>query len=118
MERRLAAILVADMASYSRLMERDEEGVIERQKTHRHELIDPEITSHGGTGVEKAPGLDVVWCWVDEVEENRNDSLGALGTVGGIDVGVAPVARRLPKRAAYKFRHDIEGLARFLVHQV
>jgi hypothetical protein len=43
MERRLAAILVADMAGYSRLMEQDEEGVFERQKRHRRELIDPEI---------------------------------------------------------------------------
>jgi class 3 adenylate cyclase len=33
MERRLAAILVADMAGYSRLMEQDEEGVLERQKS-------------------------------------------------------------------------------------
>lgn len=48
MERRLAAVLVADMAGYSRLMERDEEGVLERQKAHRRELIDPEITGRGG----------------------------------------------------------------------
>ena len=48
MERRLAAVLVADMAGYSRLMEQDEEGVLERQKTHRRELIDPEIASRGG----------------------------------------------------------------------
>ena len=48
MERRLAAILVADMAGYSRLMEQDEEGVLERQKAHRRELIDPEIEGHGG----------------------------------------------------------------------
>jgi class 3 adenylate cyclase len=47
--RRLAAILVADMAGYSRLMEQDEEGVLERQKRHRRELIDPEITRYGGT---------------------------------------------------------------------
>ena len=40
MERRLAAILVADMAGYSRLMERDEEGVILRQKAHRREIIE------------------------------------------------------------------------------
>jgi adenylate cyclase len=48
MERRLAAILVADMAGYSRLMEKDEAGVFERQRTHRRELIDPEIAGHGG----------------------------------------------------------------------
>lgn len=48
MERRLAAILSADMAGYSRLMERDEDGVISRQKAHRREAIDPEIASRGG----------------------------------------------------------------------
>lgn len=48
MERRLAAILAADMAGYSRLMEADEDGVISRQKAHRRELIDPEIERNRG----------------------------------------------------------------------
>jgi class 3 adenylate cyclase len=48
MERRLAAVLVADMAGYSRLIERDEDGVLKRQKQHRRELIDPEIAAHKG----------------------------------------------------------------------
>ena len=48
MERRLAAILCADMVGYSRLMERDEDDVLARQKAHRSETIDPEIDSRGG----------------------------------------------------------------------
>jgi class 3 adenylate cyclase/pimeloyl-ACP methyl ester carboxylesterase len=48
MERRLAAVLCADMAGYSRLMERDEDGVLRRQKDHRRDAIDPRIASHGG----------------------------------------------------------------------
>lgn len=48
MERRLAAILAADMAGYSRLMEHDEESVVTRQKAHRLELFNPEIASRGG----------------------------------------------------------------------
>ena len=48
MKRQLAAIVAADMAGYSRLMERDEEGVLERQKRHRQELIDPEIAERAG----------------------------------------------------------------------
>jgi class 3 adenylate cyclase len=36
------------MAGYSRLMEQDEEGVLERQKRHRRELIDPAIARRGG----------------------------------------------------------------------
>ena len=47
-QRRLAAILAADMVGYSRLIGADEEGTIARQKAHRAELIDPEITTHGG----------------------------------------------------------------------
>ena len=48
MERRLAAILVADMVGYSRLMEADETGTLTRQKRHRAELIDPRIAAHHG----------------------------------------------------------------------
>jgi TolB-like protein/class 3 adenylate cyclase/rhodanese-related sulfurtransferase len=48
MERRLAAVLAADMVGYSRLMEADEEGTITRQRAHRSELIDPLIADHGG----------------------------------------------------------------------
>src|SRR5580704_12870185 len=40
-ERRLAAVLAADMVGYSRLMEVDETGTLARLKTHRIELIDP-----------------------------------------------------------------------------
>ena len=39
--RRLAAILAADVAGYSRLMGVDEEGTHERLKAHLRELIDP-----------------------------------------------------------------------------
>jgi len=46
--RRLAAILAADVAGYSRLMGVDEEGTHERLKAHRRELIDPKIGEHSG----------------------------------------------------------------------
>jgi TolB-like protein/class 3 adenylate cyclase/rhodanese-related sulfurtransferase len=48
MERRLAAVLVADMVGYSRLMGVDEEGTITRQKAYRSKLIDPAIAEHDG----------------------------------------------------------------------
>ena len=69
--RRLAAILAADMVGYSRLMEADENGTIARQRQHRAELIDPQITGHNGrifktTGdgllVEFASVVDAVKC--------------------------------------------------------
>ena len=46
-ERRLMAILAADVAGYSRLVGADEEGTLARWKAHWRELIDPKITEHG-----------------------------------------------------------------------
>ena len=46
--RRLAAILAADVAGYSRLMGADEEGTHERLKAHLRELVDPKIEEHRG----------------------------------------------------------------------
>jgi class 3 adenylate cyclase len=46
--RRLAAILAADVAGYSRLMGADEEGTHERLRARRRELVDPKIGEHHG----------------------------------------------------------------------
>ena len=71
--RRLAAILAADVAGYSRLMGADEEGMLERLKALRRELVDPKIAEHRGrivktTGdgllVEFASVVDAVRCAV------------------------------------------------------
>ena len=70
-ERRLAAILAADVAGYSRLMGVDEEGTLAALKGHRSELIDPKIAEHRGrivktTGdgalVEFASAVDAAHC--------------------------------------------------------
>jgi class 3 adenylate cyclase/tetratricopeptide (TPR) repeat protein len=75
-QRRLAAILAADVAGYSRLTGADEEGTIARLRALRRELIDPTIASHGGrivktTGdgilIEFASVVDAVRC-ADEVQ--------------------------------------------------
>jgi class 3 adenylate cyclase len=77
-ERRLAAILAADVAGYSRLMGADEEGTLARLKACRGELIDPKIAEHRGrivktTGdgmlAEFASSDDAVRCAV-EVQRN------------------------------------------------
>ncbi len=69
--RRLAAILAADVAGYSRLMGADEEGTHERLKAHLRQLVDPKIREHRGhivknTGdgmlVEFASVVDAVRC--------------------------------------------------------
>src|ERR1700680_700446 len=69
--RRLAAILAADVAGYSRLMRADEEGTHKRFKAHFQQLINPKINEHQGrvvknTGdgalVEFASVVDAVRC--------------------------------------------------------
>src|SRR5450759_453824 len=47
-ERRLAAILAADVAGYSRLMGVDEEGTLAALKAYRRDIIDPKIAEHHG----------------------------------------------------------------------
>src|SRR5215469_2050756 len=47
-ERRLAAILAADVVGYSRLMGSDEAGTLARLRTHRRELIDQKVAEHKG----------------------------------------------------------------------
>jgi adenylate cyclase len=47
-DRRLAAILAADIAGYSRLMGVDEQGTLRQLKAHRKELIDRKITEYRG----------------------------------------------------------------------
>jgi len=72
--RRLAAILAADIAGYSRLMGADEEGTLARVMMHRLALLEPKITEHRGrivktTGdgllVEFPSAVDAVRCAVE-----------------------------------------------------
>jgi len=74
MTRRLAAIMAADVVGYSGLMERDESGTLATLKTHRAELVDPEIAKHDGrivklmgdgTLAEFASVVDAVECAAD-----------------------------------------------------
>ncbi len=73
MERKLTAILAADVVGYSRLMELDEAGTLAALKAHREDLIDPEIAEHhgrliklmgDGALVEFASVVDAVVCAV------------------------------------------------------
>src|SRR6266567_6142225 len=73
-QRRLAAIVSADVVGYSRLMGRDESGTLATLKGHRRELIDPKIAEYGGrivktTGdgllLEFPSVVDAVRCAVD-----------------------------------------------------
>ena len=64
-ERRLAAILAAGVAGYSRLIGTDEEGTLARLKAIRAKLIDPAIAAHRGLGTarrrRRQGPADVFW---------------------------------------------------------
>src|SRR5216683_3757133 len=90
--RRLAAILAADVAGYSRLMGVDEEGTHERLKAHRRKLVDPKIAEHRGrivktTGdgvlVEFPSVVDAVRCAVEVQREMalRNAGVAEAGRI-------------------------------------
>jgi adenylate cyclase len=79
--RRLAAILAADVAGYSRLMGADEEGTHERLRGHLRDLIEPKITEHRGRVVKNTGDgfladfqsvVDAVRCAV-EVQQGMAD---------------------------------------------
>jgi adenylate cyclase len=83
--RRLAAILAADVAGYSRLMGADEGGTLERVKALRRELLDPKIAEHCGrlvktTGdgllVEFASVVDALRCAVEVQREMAGRNTG------------------------------------------
>ena len=86
MERRLAAILAADVVGYTRLMGEDEAGTLERLTAIRKEVVEPLITEHrgrivklmgDGLLVEFASVVDAVGCamaWQAAVTEREAES--------------------------------------------
>ena len=98
-ERRLAAILAADVAGYSRLMGADEVGTLSALRALRCEIVDPAITAHKGrivktTGdgmlVEFASAVDAVTCAVSVQDSMAKHNPGAGPKISfriGINVG-------------------------------
>jgi adenylate cyclase len=116
-ERRLAAVLAADVAGYSRLMGHDEKGTLANLKSFRKTLVDPAIAAHRGrivktTGdgmlVEFASAVDAARCAV-EVQRGmaaRNTDIPQDIRIEfriGIHVGDT-LARAGPKRIAIRLR--------------
>src|SRR5471032_2893660 len=84
-QRRLAAILAADVVGYSRLMESDEEGTLTRLKSLRREIVDPAIAEHSGRMVklmgdgalvEFASAVDAVTCAIEIQKSIREHNAG------------------------------------------
>jgi adenylate cyclase len=94
-ERRLAAVLAADVAGYSRLMGADEVGTLAALKAIRREIVDPAIAEYTGrivktTGdgllVEFASAVDAVTCAV-AVQHKMADREGQIVFRIGINIG-------------------------------
>jgi adenylate cyclase len=86
LQRRLAAILSADVVGYSRLMGMDEAGTLSRLNALRRELIDPTIAAHAGRTVklmgdgalvEFASAVDAVTCAIEIQRQLREHDAGS-----------------------------------------
>jgi adenylate cyclase len=95
-ERRLAAVLAADVAGYSRLMGIDEEGTLAALKEHRRAAIDPQIAAHRGrivktTGdgllAEFASAVDAVRCSLD-IQRTMAERNAAIAPDRRIDIRI------------------------------
>jgi TolB-like protein/class 3 adenylate cyclase len=98
-DRRLAAILAADVAGYSRLMGADEVGTLASLKAARREIVDPAIAEHKGrivktTGdgmlVEFASAVDAVVCAMDVQAKMAKSALDGTSKIAfriGINIG-------------------------------
>ena len=117
-ERRLAAILAADLVGYSRLIERDERGTIERLKAHHRSCVQPLLAEHRGRMVklmgdgalcEFASVVDAVACAVAiqrgmiERERGRSEVERMLFQIG-VNLGdvIARGGRPLRRRGEHR----------------
>src|SRR6266852_1965042 len=97
-ERRLAAILAADVAGYSRLMGADEEGTHERLKVHLGELVQPKIGEHRGRIVKNTG---------DGRLAEFASVLDAVRCAGEIQRGIIDREPELPEERRIRFRIGI-----------
>ena len=93
--RRLAAIVSADVAGYSRLMGRDESGTLAALKALRRDLIDPRIIEHGGRIV-KTSGDDLLLEFASVVD--------AVRCVSEIQAAIAAHNTDIPVERRIEFR--------------
>ena len=107
-QRRLAAILAADVVGYSRLMERDEAGTLAALKARRTDVLEPLVAKHrgrivklmgDGVLVEFGSAVDAVECAV-ELQEAWLRPMPACPRIGGSCCASASISAMLWSRAA------------------
>ncbi len=97
-ERRLAAIVSADVVGYSRLMGVDESGTLAALRSHRTELIDPLIADHGGR---------IVKTMGDGLLLEFPSVVGAVKCVLAVQIGMADRNASVPEDKRIAFRVGI-----------
>jgi adenylate cyclase len=111
-ERRLAAILAADIAGYSRLMGADEEGTLAALKAIRRELGDPKIAEHRGRIVKTTgDGMLVEFASVVDAGDIFGDGVNVVARLEGLAMpGGVCVSRRVQEDAAGRLDLAFEDL--------
>ena len=94
-QRRLAAIIAADVVGYSRLMGRDESGTLARLREHRKQRFEPTLARHGGRLV-KLTG--------DGALVEFPSAVDALGAAIEFQQAMAEANRDQPEETAIVFR--------------
>lgn len=98
MERRLAAILAADVVGYSGLMEKDEAGTLAALKSHREEVVNPSIAEHRGRVV-KLMGDGILVEFLSVVD--------AMQCAAQIQAGLAKKNANVPEEMRMEWRVGI-----------
>jgi TolB-like protein/class 3 adenylate cyclase len=98
MERRLAAILAADVVGYSRMMELDETGTLATLKSHREDIINPSIAEHRGR---------VVKLMGDGILAEFPSVVDAMQCAARIQTGLAKKNAKVPDEMQMEWRVGI-----------
>ena len=94
--RKLAAILAADVVGYSRLMGADEAGTLAALKRHRETIFDPAVAAHNGRIVKLIGDGAIVE--FGSVVDAVNCALSVQRSVAACRMQPAPAAHRAPNR--------------------
>ncbi len=97
-ERKLTAILAADVVGYSRLMSRDEEGTLRHLRSHLAELIEPHIAAHRGRIVKRTG---------DGLLVDFSSAIEAVRCALAVQVGMSDRNRTVPDDSRIEFRIGI-----------
>src|SRR5262249_45656701 len=121
LQRRLAAILSADLVGYSRLMGIDEAGTLSRLNALRRDLIDPTIAAHSGRVVklmgdgalvEFASAVDAVTCAVEiQKQLQKPDPTDPIEFRIGIHIGDVIIEREDIYGDGVNIAARLEGIA-------